>query len=546
MRPIAIILLLLSNISISLAQGTFCNTAGNIFLFTNYDGGTLNINVNQNISNIKIGVVSYEAVTITISGTYASNVTEVRYAGYNSNNTNCGATISSTTISGAGSAATSITFAPASTLSNTNGYSSIICGYSCGTTSYQGGCNTVDQVEDYWLSIFSGASINMHRVQYGCWSGTQNLSAGGDCCALAVSLAAQVTSTDETCNGSCDGTAQAIAGGGQAPYSYSWSNGASTANISTLCGGTYTVTVTDNNGATVTESATIAAAVPLSSSQTLELCFGESVVVGSSTYSSSGVYIDTLISATGCDSIVTTDLTVYPDYSYTQIFTPTVCDGFSITVGTHTYTQTGIYKDTLISSTGCDSVVTTTITLSSVSLISQQPSNVSVTAGATASMSIVASATATALQWQENSGTGFVNLSDAGQYSGTSTDQLSISATTIGMNNYLYRCLVSEDMCQDTSSVSTLTVKKPAGIISTKNQDRFSVYPNPAQTILTIKPAAQTEPGTVRLFDLRGELITSTSINGRLELDASDLPSGSYILEIKTSEIEYHRVSIVK
>lgn len=62
----------------------------NLIIFTNYDGGILNINVDQNIPNLKIGVCSYEPVTINISGTYASNVSEVIYAGYvSTNNMHC-------------------------------------------------------------------------------------------------------------------------------------------------------------------------------------------------------------------------------------------------------------------------------------------------------------------------------------------------------------------------------------------------------------------------------------------------------------------------
>ena len=45
-----------------------CNPNGNIVIFSNYDGGYLNINVDVNIPNLKIGIVSYEAVEVTFSG----------------------------------------------------------------------------------------------------------------------------------------------------------------------------------------------------------------------------------------------------------------------------------------------------------------------------------------------------------------------------------------------------------------------------------------------------------------------------------------------
>lgn len=172
------------------AQTIVCNPAGNLIIYTNYDGGHLSINVDANIPNLKIGIVSYEPVTVLLGGAYVNNVTEVAYAGYNgTNGTNCGAAIPATTITGAPSGVTpTITSYPPSPLSNPNGYGSIICGYSCSTTSNQGGCNTVDQIEAYFMSIFSGAVLYAHDVQYSCWTTTQSVAAGGTCCSPSVGI----------------------------------------------------------------------------------------------------------------------------------------------------------------------------------------------------------------------------------------------------------------------------------------------------------------------------------------------------------------------
>lgn len=53
-----------------------------------------------------------------------------------------------------------------------------------------------------------------------------------------------------SCNGVCDGEAQATASGGTAPYTFSWSGGLSGANQTGLCAGTYDITVTDVNNCT--------------------------------------------------------------------------------------------------------------------------------------------------------------------------------------------------------------------------------------------------------------------------------------------------------
>lgn len=58
------------------------------------------------------------------------------------------------------------------------------------------------------------------------------------------------TSTTNASIGNCDGSAMVIPVGGTAPYSYNWTNGATTDSISDLCIGSYGIQVTDANGCT--------------------------------------------------------------------------------------------------------------------------------------------------------------------------------------------------------------------------------------------------------------------------------------------------------
>ncbi|MGE0021923.1 MAG: VWA domain-containing protein, partial [Draconibacterium sp.] len=69
-------------------------------------------------------------------------------------------------------------------------------------------------------------------------------------------LTASITaSTNETCNEDNDGTATVTASGGTTPYSYLWSDSQTTQTAINLEAGSYTVTVTDANGCTVTTDA---------------------------------------------------------------------------------------------------------------------------------------------------------------------------------------------------------------------------------------------------------------------------------------------------
>ena len=77
-------------------------------------------------------------------------------------------------------------------------------------------------------------------------------------------LTASASATDVSCNGGSDGTATVSAN--VSPVVYMWSNGSSTASISSLAPGTYSVTVEDANGCMVTDSAVVGEPAPLSAS----------------------------------------------------------------------------------------------------------------------------------------------------------------------------------------------------------------------------------------------------------------------------------------
>ncbi len=91
-------------------------------------------------------------------------------------------------------------------------------------------------------------------------------------------LEGEIQYRNNACADLLDSEAFVNIGGGQPPYNYQWSNGSRTNLIQNMAPGTYSVTVTDANGCTWTESVDIFSPAPLNLRLTKQDvdCFGES------------------------------------------------------------------------------------------------------------------------------------------------------------------------------------------------------------------------------------------------------------------------------
>ena len=85
------------------------------------------------------------------------------------------------------------------------------------------------------------------------------------------------------------------------------------------------------------------------------ICEGERYTEHGFNESSEGIYTNVLTSALGCDSILVLDLKLRQHYELTS--TMEICQGEEYLFGDRILTETGIYKDTLHSEYGCDSIV---------------------------------------------------------------------------------------------------------------------------------------------------------------------------------------------
>jgi hypothetical protein len=155
------------------------------------------------------------------------------------------------------------------------------------------------------------------------------------------------TATNILCNGAASGSIITTITGGMPPYNYSWSNSATTQNLSQLTPGTYNLTVTDSKGCTATTSATITQPTAITATPTITNVTSNGLLDGAITLSVSGG--------------VTT---------YTYLWN----DG--VTTKDRTGLKAGTYSVTITDSNGCSKTVTgITVT---------QPAALSLTASASA------------------------------------------------------------------------------------------------------------------------------------------------------------------
>lgn len=207
-------------------------------------------------------------------------------------------------------------------------------------------------------------------------------------CLFAVSGTANLTATisaftDVTCNGANNGTATVTAAGGGGSYTYSWLTSPVQHNATAynLAPGSYYCIVTDGNGCTKT-SGTVTIAEPgvLSGSQSVSICQGDTLFVGNGAHTAAGTYTDTVTSINGCDSILTTTLSVMPAPTVNGGSDVQVCSGTQVTLtatGTNTFSwdngvnngvpfvpaMTGAYVVTGTDANGCTAMDTVMVTV---------------------------------------------------------------------------------------------------------------------------------------------------------------------------------------
>lgn len=304
-----------------------------------------------------------------------------------------------------------------------------------------------------------------------------------------------------TCNGDCDGSIDLFPYGGTTPYTYSWApNGETTQDISSLCPGTYTVTITDGNNCTAEDSVTI--------TEPAVLAVGVTGMMGCGTAcDKSG-----MASPTGGTS------------PYTYAWSPG---------GQTTQTATGLCAGTfqvdVTDDNGCTATGVVTIT---------NPTVLSVTTNAT----------------DASCGTCTDGSASATPAGGTAPFTYSWSpggctaATCTGLGTGVYTVTVTD--ANGCTATATDTVSAPSGLNESVLAEGFVFYPNPAADFIRIK----TNPGglntvTISLINLLGETLFSETVETHeinKIISVSSLSSGIYFLNLKTDGKSYTEKFIKK
>ncbi|HEY1062941.1 MAG TPA: gliding motility-associated C-terminal domain-containing protein, partial [Daejeonella sp.] len=267
-----------------------------------------------------------------------------------------------------------------------------------GTAPYSYNWSSGQSTEDI-SSLTAGSYTVTFTDSKGC-TATETILITQPLAALTLSS----TQTNINCFGESTGAINLAVSGGTAPYSYSWSSGQSTEDLSSLTAGSYTVTVTDSKGCTATETILITqplAALTLTTTQTNINCFGES---------------------TGAINLTVSGGTA--PYSYSWSSGQTTEDIGSLTAGSYTVTVTD--------SKGCTATETILITQPAAVLsLTAAQTNINCFGESTGAINLTVTGGTAPYSYSWSSGQTTEDLSSltAGSYTVTVTDSKGCTAT---------------------------------------------------------------------------------------------------------------------
>lgn len=159
----------------------------------------------------------------------------------------------------------------------------------------------------------------------------------------------------------CNTQSTALSATGAA--SYAWSNSASTSNttVSPTVTTSYVVVGTDSIGCSNTDSVLVTVLDTSLRQVNSAICSGDSIFLAGAWQTVAGQYVVVVANVNGCDSTIVTTLTVLPNTA--TVIDTTICSGEGVMAAGSLQTAPGTYYDTLVAFNGCDSVITTILSV---------------------------------------------------------------------------------------------------------------------------------------------------------------------------------------
>jgi hypothetical protein len=184
----------------------------------------------------------------------------------------------------------------------------------------------------------------------------------------------------------------------------------------------------------------------------------------------------------------------------------------------------------LITNGAClDTTNVATLTVECTNLIGSDPSSGVAYTNSTAQMIVAAANAGADFQWQNFSSGAWTNLSNGGQYSGVTTNTLSIANLTMANNGDSYRCVLAQAGCSDTSAAAPLTVISDIGI-EEEGVNAMSIYPIPAKDYFTLKVDPSLLNNVLIVRDLSGKTVLEVTITATEQnVNISGWAKGQYI-----------------
>jgi hypothetical protein len=229
------------------------------------------------------------------------------------------------------------------------------------------------------------------------------------------------------------------------------------------------------------------------------------------TYTNSGTYYDTLVNrnSQGCDSFITINLTIMPSKS--ENINITNCFSYTAPSG-RVVTQSRVFYDTLKYTTGCDSVI-----YSIHVIINNVNAAVKITGNSISAQTANGAAT---FQWLNCDQNYQVIMGEKNkQY--------------MPVNNGRYAVSVTENNCVDTSDCLLFEMSK----LKQLQLNLMSIQPNPSNGKFSLKTSTPLHNVKVNLVDVQGKILKVWELNvlSQQQFDCK-LSGGLYYLKVESSE----------